>query len=288
MSVLLPDEALKGMRVGISVSESPDLARLGLLEIHFRLALAEIARCVLVSGGTLAYGGHLRPDGYTTFLVQELEKYGRRDRPLLICLAWQEHRTLTLSDLHRRKGDLGLLGRIVCLDADGHEVDPAQDRGEMAEAVADVDLRRRALTRMRRYMGKQISGRVLLGGKRHDFQGEIPGLMEEALIALGSGQPLFLAGGYGGVTTDITRALGVDDGSWLPLPPDVPQDDPRWIDGRRRLTDYAASTAWGGLRNGLSDEENRRLAATHRPSDIAALVSLGLGRTRTADAADRG
>jgi hypothetical protein len=42
----------------------------------------------------------------------------------------------------------------------------------------------------------------------------------------------------------------VDDGSWLP--PDA----------------------------GLDDDENRRLAATHRPSDIAALVSLGLGRLR--------
>jgi hypothetical protein len=35
------------------------------------------------------------------------------------------------------------------------------------------------------------------------------------------------------------------------------------------------------LKNGLSDEENRRLAASHRSSDIAALVSLGLGRLRS-------
>jgi hypothetical protein len=58
---LLPSEGLRGARIGISVSDSPDLDRLGLLEIHFRLALAEIG--VLVSGGTLAYGGHLRRDG---------------------------------------------------------------------------------------------------------------------------------------------------------------------------------------------------------------------------------
>lgn len=285
MSTLLPGQALRGVRIGISVSESADLARLGLLEVHFRLALAEIARCVLVSGGTLAYGGHLRPDGYTTFLVQELEKYGRRNSPLLICLAWQEHRRLTLAELQARAEDLGLLGRIVCLDPDGREVDPAHDREEAALAVDDADLRRRALTSMRRYMGTQISGRVLLGGKRRGFQGEISGLMEEALIALDSSQPLFLAGGFGGVTADIAHALGVDDGAWLPPAPDAPQDDPRWIDGRRRLADRAAAPAWGGLRNGLTEEENRRLAASHRPSDIAALVSLGLGRLRTAGAA---
>src|ERR1700747_3069432 len=95
---LLPSNALKDIRLGISVSDSPDLARLGLLEAHFRLALGEIARCVLVSGGFLAYGGHLHPDGYTTFLEQELHRYSRRDRPLHICLAWQEHRELSPSE----------------------------------------------------------------------------------------------------------------------------------------------------------------------------------------------
>jgi len=188
MATLLPAEALRGTRIGISVSESPDLEQLGLLEIHFRLALAEIARCVLVSGGTLAYGGHLSPDGYTTFVMQELQKYGRRDSPLLVCLAWQEHRKLKLSELRASQEDLGLLGRIVL--------------------------------------------------------------------------------------------LGVDDGNWLPHRTGGPPDDPRWMVGQARLVDRAKQEGWSGLNNGLTDDENRRLAASHRPSDIAALVSLGLGRLR--------
>ena len=35
---------------------------------------------------------------------------------------------------------------------------------------------------------------------------------------------------------------------------------------------------WSALRNGLSDDQNRHLAVTHRPAEIAMLVSLGLGR----------
>jgi hypothetical protein len=279
---LLPSEVLRGARIAISVSESPDLDRLGLREIHFRLALGEIARCVLVSGGTLAYGGYLRREGYTTFLIQELQKYGRRDSPLLICLAWQEHRELKLSELAKREDELGLLGRIVCLDPDGQEVDPAQDRNEDAQPVADPALRRRALTGMRRYMATRTQGRALIGGKRKDFQGEIPGLMEEALISLENGHPVFLAGGFGGVTADIARALGVDDGAWLPPATDAPEPDPRWTDGRARLAALAARPNWAGLKNGLDEAENGRLAASHRPSDIAALVSLGLGRLRNA------
>jgi hypothetical protein len=280
MAELLPSDILRGARIAISVSETPDLARLGLLEIHFRLALGEIARCVLVSGGTLAYGGHLRPDGYTTSL--KLQKYGRRDSPLLICLAWQEHRELALPELAARKNALGLLGRIVCLDPDGAETDPARDREDAAQPVADPVLRRRALTGMRRYMATHTQGRALLGGKRGGFQGEIPGLMEEALISLQHGHPVYLAGGFGGVTADIAQALGVDDGAWLPPLGDAPAPDPRWTDGFARLRALFVKPGWAGLNNGLADHENRRLAASHRPSDIAALVSLGLGRLRKA------
>jgi SLOG cluster2 len=277
---------LRGSRIAISVSESPDLARLGLLEIHFRLALGEIARSVLVSGGMLAYGGHLRPDGYTTFLVQELQQYGRRDSPLLICLPWQEHRELALSELAARKKWLGLLARIVCLDADGAETDPARDREDAAQPVADPALRRRALTGMRRYMATHTQGRALLGGKRSGFQGEIPGLMEEALISLQYGHPVYLAGGFGGVTADIAQALGIDDGAWLPPFADAPAPDRRWADGFARLRALSAEPSWAGLNNGLSNDENRRLAASHRPSDIAALVSLGLGRLRKLSVGD--
>jgi hypothetical protein len=281
MTTLLPGDALKGVRIGISVSDSPDLARLGLVETHFRLALGEIARAALLTSGALAYGGYLDPDGYTAFLAQELRRYGRRNRPLLVCLPWQEHRRVALSELEQRGRELGLFGKIVCLDPDGVEVDPTEGRGEAPVTVDDSALRRRALTAMRRYMLNHTNGRVFLGGRRHGFQGEIPGLMEEALFAVEARQPIYLAGGYGGVTLDIARALGVDDGSWLPAvtgagaPPD---DDPRFADGYARLAALARAPGWPGLRNGLSDEENHRLAATHRPSEIAALVTLGLGR----------
>jgi SLOG cluster2 len=114
-------------------------------------------------------------------------------------------------------------------------VNPGQERDEAAQSIADPAMRRRALTGMRRYMATHTQGRVLLGGKRSGFQGEIPGLMEEALISLEHRHPVYLAGGFGGVTADIVQALGVDDGAWLPPLADEPPADPRWEDGRNRL-----------------------------------------------------
>jgi SLOG cluster2 len=277
---LLDPNVLRDVRVGVSVSESSDLGRLGLVETHFRLALGEIARVLLLGGGLLAYGGHLRPEGYTPFLVHEIDRWNRRDQPLLVCLAWSVHRGTALSDLERFAGELRLLATMVYLDPDGAEVDPAAGRDEAPVPVEDPGEQRRALTGMRRYLRRHTSARVFLGGKRSGFQGEIPGLMEEALLAVEAKQPIYLAGGFGGVTADIISALGVDDGGWLPPDASAGPPDPRWEDGYARLAAHAAQPHWRGLANGLADDENRRLAATHRPSDIAALVSLGLGRLR--------
>lgn len=228
----------------------------------------------------LAYGGYLKPEGYTPFLVQEIDRWNRRDEPLLVCLAWSVHRGTALSALERFERDLRLLGRLVCLDPDGAEVDRAAGRGEAPVPLEDPGEQHRALTGMRRYLQRHTSARVFLGGKRSGFHGEIPGLMEEALLAAQAEQPIYLAGGFGGVTADIIRALGVDEGSWLPPDASAEPPDPRWEDGYARLAAHAARPHWRGLGNGLDDDENRRLAATHRPSDIAALVSLGLGRLR--------
>lgn len=275
---LLAPDALNGIRIAISVSESPDLSRLGLVETHFRLALAEIARSVLVSGGKLTYGGHLEPDGYTALLSQELQRYSRRDRPLQICLAWQEHRKLFGEELDRQKRELGLFGEIVYLDPDGNIVEWNVGRGNDPQPVNDDAVCRQSLTALRNYMASTTNGRVLIGGRRQGFQGALPGVLEEALISIEHGQPLYLAGGFGGITADAIAALGIDDGTWLPHAPDAPTADVRLTDGLHQLSSLAAASDWKGLDNGLNVEENKRLAATHRPTEIAALVSLGLGR----------
>ncbi|MFK3980060.1 hypothetical protein ACI2K4_06715 [Micromonospora sp. NPDC050397] len=279
---LLPVDSLAGVRLGISVSESTDLARLGLLETHLRLALGELTRTVLLTGGSLLYGGRLAPDGYATFVATELHRHTRRDRPLELCLAWHEHRRMTLSDLERFRQELGLVGRLVCLDPNGVPIAPADGRGEPPEPVTEPRDRHRALTGLRHFMRDRQHGRVFVGGRRYGFEGSTPGLMEESLVALRAGQPIYLAGGFGGVTSDIARLLGVDDGDWLPPDPREPSPEPGFLAGCDLLRELTSAPGWSGLANGLSDEENGWLAVTHRPSDIATLVGLGLGRLNSA------
>lgn len=275
---LLPRDALTGFSIAISASESADLGRLGLVEVHFKMALAEIARSVLVSGGKLGYGGHLDPEGYTAFLIQELQRYSRRDRPLRVYLSWPEHRKRSLQELEKQQNDLGLFGELICLDQTGQVIDPTSNRNDDPQPVIDDELRKQSLTALRECMARNTNGRVLIGGRRAGFLGHLPGVLEEALIGLQCGQPLYLAGGFGGVTFDIVKALEIDDGKWLPVKSDGAASDERLNNGLAQLATFTTRKEWIGLNNGLTREENCKLAATHRPGEIAALVSLGLGR----------
>jgi hypothetical protein len=281
-------EALAGRVVGVSVSSSPDLGRLGLTDSHLRLALGEIARAVFVAGGSLAYGGHLKAEGYTPFLVDEFMRW-ERPHPedgergtgpqLLLCLAWTVQRETPMSRIREFNRVLGAQGKVVCLTPDGEE-DRTWRQGRGEEPVAILDEQSApALTGLRTWMTRNTYGRVLLGGKRQGFLGTYPGLMEEAFLALGARQPVYLAGGFGGVTLDIIRSLGVDDGDvLLPAWGGEQHVDPRLRAGFDRLAALAAGRGWATLDNGLTDEENRQLAATHRPSEIAVLVSRGIGK----------
>jgi hypothetical protein len=259
-------EPVADFALAISVSESPDLARLGLTETHLRMALGEVARAVLIARGRLAYAGHLDPTGYTEFLVREIERYRSRDKPFTGYLPWPVHRTMDLTDIDHRKRQLGLLGEYVLLDVDGRPIDdPEATRGEEAAAV-DEATAERALTAARKYTVRVTDGRLVVGGQRAKGMGRIAGVVEEVIESVRSGQPVFLAGGFGGATADMAVALGLDPEGWLGIP------DRRGDDGIAELLELVAETGWTPQSNGLSMDQNRQLAVSYRASEIASFV----------------
>ena len=285
---VLPANALQGHRIGLSVSDSADLPRLGLGLLHQQLVLRELARTVLVGGGTLAYGGHLRPGGFTRFLVSELGQYARaglfgeapQQRALLLCLSWQEHRRNSLAQLDLVDAELDLYGELRCLDPAGQVL---RDRGagrspESQPDISDEALLEASRSAQRRHLVEHTAARVLLGGRRHESSPKLPGLLEEGLLALQAGQPLYLAAGLGGTTLDMAAVIDPACAALCPRLPTDPPPGPGAAAGLAALRALVGGAGWRRLDNGLDDSENRHLAMTHRPAEIAALVSLGLGR----------
>lgn len=271
---ILPEPA-PGFTLGVSVSDSADLPRLGLTETHIRMALGEVARATLIAKGRLSYGGHLRSDGYTAFLVHECEKYGARDRPLTGYIPWPVHRRLTVDEINAHRRAIGLYGTYVFLGPDGHPIeDPTADRDPEAQEVGDREAAD-SLTAARRHLTATCDGRVVLGGQRDGFRGHMPGVVEETILAIRSKQPVFVAGGFGGAAGDIARVVGLDPDDWLRLPDGSDRPD------LRQLVSAVKESAWSPTDNGLTIEQNQQLAISYRASEVASLVIHGLTNVYT-------
>lgn len=272
---ILPADALRGKSLVISVSESPDLRQLGLIEDHFRLALGDIARTIMFAGGSIYYGGHLREDGYTQFLLDELQRYGNRDKPFKICLSHTEHQKMSADEVGKQREQIGLFGDIIFLDEDGNPVKFSQNE-DLESYEPSSDLLAKSLSGLRSYMTKVTDGRVVLGGKRTGFLGRYPGIIEEVIASVEAGKPLYLAGGFGGATLDAISAVESNHSDWFTRYTLDGSDSKKLAEGIDALR-CAAETSQEWKKNGLSPEQNALLAATYRSSEIAALLGHGLG-----------
>ncbi len=275
---LIPRNTLQGIRVGISVSNSDDLDRLGLSQAHAELAVGELARAVLVAGGSLVYGGRIRPSGFTQILMHEVHRYGNGQEAIRLCLATPEHRKLSRVELNNFDRELGTKGRVVCLDVTGCEISGIQRSRAQGRSPLVDDESTRAYSAMRSYMGAVTDARVLVGGKLTGFKGSAPGIIEEAIVTIERRQPLYVSAGFGGAAALVARCLGIDDLSWAP--PDFPThpQDERIERALEDLNTVAVSTAWSAGSLGLSKRALHQLAASHRASEIASLVVVGLSR----------
>jgi hypothetical protein len=266
--VVVPSSALTGKRVAISVSESGDLARLGLHSAHLELAVAELTRAILFAGGTVVYGGKIEW-GFTRIVLDEVERYGAQTGAFEHYVPYSEHFETPLADLRKYESRLSVKARLLLLDAAGR----ARSVSESATADfarGEVDAKQ-ALTQMRQLTTTISDARVVLGGKVSGFEGALPGVAEEAVLTATLGKALYVAGGFGGSATLVGRLARPDLYAWLPqgLPADVTGEIETSLS--EVLPEHFAE-------DGLSNEERALLAQTNRPSDVATLAALGLSR----------
>lgn len=265
---LVPRDALVGHKIVISVSESADLHRLGLSERHLGLTIAELSRAIAIAGGVVVYAGGINV-GFTTVVLEQAERYGHPTGAFEHVVPYAEHATRPVSELTDYVASLGVKSTVELLDIDGVPA-PVRDVGVAVRKVDAAD-QQRSLSAMRRYTAEIATARVVVGGKVAGFAGEMPGVAEEAAATLRAARPLYVAGGFGGAATLVGSIVAPELYDWLP--PELPMDVE---DGVR---DRVASVL--DLRlppDGLSNPERALLAETHRPSDIATLVVLGLAR----------
>lgn len=281
------DNLFEGLEIAISISDSPDLAALGFGEVHLVEAMLEFARHVMLRSGTVAYAGDLRPGGFTEHLFQLAARIAAsREGIVRSYLTWP----IYLELIQARADDLSPAVRFERLPEVTGTVDPRVRPDGSAASM----LWARNLTAMREAMAANTAARVLLGGRVAGALGAMPGLVEEALCSIDRRQPLFVLGGFGGCARVIWRAIAGEPTPELDLDYQAARgsgyrqlvaDYNAWAAAAgARVVDYAAirrrfaDAGPAGLCNGLTAEENARLAETPYVPEMIALVLQGCRR----------
>lgn len=205
------DADLTGKVIAVSLTPSPDLARLNLTMTELRQAGVAVASHLLHQGATLAFPGDLRRTMAEPLLDLAATWCGTDGRPRIRdYLAGPTHATMDADDLAEWRELFADRGELVLLDP---------PKGEIDEAAWMI-----GLTEMRRRVTADADAWVMFGGSVRDSHGRWPAVAEQTWLGLEAGKPVFLAGGFGGCTRDVLRALDIDpdyDRDWTGRDPEA-------------------------------------------------------------------
>lgn len=288
MQLLSDGIDLTGKNIAVSVSESPDAIRMGIGECMFRDFIVEISRHLLVAGAHLTYGGDLRNGGYTHLFKELSYQYGeyqhnsnRNTKYFTNYFAWPIHTNLTIqeqSEFERSRVEIAL-------------IDPPEDfTGDKNAFLRPVDnesnlIWAQSLLKMRRAMEAHVDARIILGGRLHGFKGFMAGLFEEFHIASSHNHPIYVIGGFGGVsgvlasllekTTNVeaVKRNAFKDGAYRSFSDFCYR---KGISQGYEILQSVIDKGVEGLNNGLSVDENIRLFQTTNIIEIISLILKGL------------
>ncbi len=283
---------LRSTRVGISISDSSaeELTAIGQDRHHFIQLSQDVARHLLSRGTTLIYGGDLRNDGFTDFIFREAQALQARLRTQNIHLAnyiaWPNYRAddTLMTEWKDRYRQIAKMVEVKPPD-DVLDLILDEQRFQAHSGEQNRYVWSRCLTEMRNKMIDDCHIRICSGGRHSGYRGNMPGVLEEVIIALKKKRSVFLLGGFGGVTASICRAI-----EGQKMPDELTEawqieNDPGY---KSLLGCYAANESLvdygmvervlksADLNNGLSEQENGRLFTTPFIDETLHLVLKGL------------
>jgi hypothetical protein len=308
------NRSIVGRRIALSLSESTDIKRFGLDKVHLDATMIETSRYLLLKGATLAYGGYIGGEGYTQKLFELVQTYRNSSQtptihPIVNFRYWPLE-PLSADELAPYKQSMVV--EPVARPTDIDDSLEAQFRKAPSQSAEVSGLNRfvvaRGLTEMRAHQAdvnrSGVVARIVMGGKFgpttvvHNGQqetrwytGRVPGVLEEVILSLQTGQPVFLLGAFGGaarLVLDLLRGSDREEATW-----DYQKGAPNAIEMRqlyeqRGLTwlDYPAITEMlrsrglAGLNPLLTPSEHEQLADSVDPLEIAEIILTGLNKMK--------
>lgn len=199
--------------IAISISNPPDVPTNGLNNLA-----GQIADTVLALGCHLAYGGDARQYGFTEQFAQH-RRLASGAGPARV----RNYRAANTA-APNTKGDLAGIEEVLVSE-------PADLPGQ--------------LTAMRATMAQATFARIVLGGRTSGYQGNEPGIVEEARLSMEENCPVYVLAAFGGAAAQFKEEL-------------------------------EKTGRWKTLANGLSADDNEMLASTKDPHRIIHFLVRGL------------
>ena len=298
-------KALSGLKIGISISdpEACYLSDHGLrMDVLTRLS-QDIARNVISRGAVLIYGGDFRPkeiNGFTGMILDEarIAKTRRKIRAPLVWnyLAWPLHLSRSDQEVEFQNHYTDVSKCIFCeppkdlLRLEGFRKDEYVEPNTVVNKYAWA----RGLTWMREVSIRQSDVRICAAGKFSNYKGAMPGVLQEVLIAQKEKKPIYLLGGFGGVTSAIVESIlnrTVDPRlslDWQQRNSLGYSDFVRFSSEQKYPVDYSDLAALTRLsikdlakRAGLSVSDYRSLMLSPYVDECVSLILKGLSKRKT-------
>jgi SLOG cluster2 len=300
--------------IALSISyERDNLLRRGMGIEHLRELLLGLARPLIQGSANVAYAGHWREtdDNFTYDLLQLIndereEQNIAASKPsaappvgwLYNHLAWPNYLTVTpetearwahgcrIIRVTQQLAGIPAASRVPdslpVPDSEGATFNSAIVLSAMRKlATEGMTLEIAGIPKDERPKVPRLDARILLGGKLTGYSGFLPGLFEEALLAMEDSIPLYILGGFGGSAGALSEALLAPKRTRTPElsfewhaqhTPQVKQLET--LAGQKSLPDgvRSGSRALGDL--------YKRIDAARGPS-LASALNTGLDRTET-------
>lgn len=278
-------------KIGISISEimQEELIKIGQDETHLIKLSQYVSRYLLSREATLIYGGDLREGGFTEYLFLEAQILKDRlklsEIHLLNYVAWP----IYLDDERKYnewKAKYVDLAKMIEVDVDLHSEMIIDDKVFLPPNSSENRfIWAKSLTKMRNEMIRNCDVRICAGGKKSGYKGKLPGVIEEILISIQEKRPIFLLGGFGGVTQSVCKLIEtgvtseVFSEKWQKDNNSNYQEILQLYENSGEKIDYdqIVNLIKGvDLKNGLSAEENKLLFNTVFIDEAIVLILKGI------------
>jgi SLOG cluster2 len=282
---------LVGCIVGISISETEEMASHGFDSSEVNRCVVRLAEALLGAGARLAFGHDWRPGGVMEAVaalavryfgvIPDIEGANQTQSPLPpiinrvappdVPFLQRYEPTTHQSPIEGETVDRAAsrMARMLRGIVEARQANPPEGPANAATSRAD------ALSAMRWELANLCDARVCLGGRLTNFSGARPGVIEEALYTLELKKPVYASAIFGGASRLVVEALA----SVTPGPNPILGPEAETVDEKRTYIELIRrAAAKANVSRELPSDEEKQLWESKSVEFCVELILRGIAR----------